>query len=275
MKFSLFNNFGALNSAPVFAAIEQGLRSLGHQVVHDEYNADVAVIWSMLWTGRMQGNQEVWKAYQNKPVIVAEVGMLNRGQTWKIGLNGIGVSCYNFTDLTASRAVDLGLTLMPWRTTGDHIVIALQRQDSQQWLGLPGAQTWVNDVCNCLKKYTDRPIIIRSHPRQKIIPSAVAPTKIANSYDCFDFDQSLENAWAVINWSSGPGPQSIITGVPAFVGPDSLASPIAGFNLSEIENPAMPDRSSWLNMISHSEWTLDEIASGHPVQRLLPGLISL
>lgn len=275
MKFSLFNNFGALNSAPVFSAIEQGLVSLGHQVVHNEYDADAAVIWSMLWTGRMQGNQEVWQTYQNKPIIVAEVGMLNRGQTWKIGLNGTGVSCYNFTDITKSRADDLGLTLTPWRTTGDHIVIALQRQDSEQWAGLPSTQTWVNDVCNRLKRYTDRPIVVRSHPRQKIIPTAISPNKIANSYDCFDFDQSLENAWAVINWSSGPGPQSIINGVPAFVGPDSLASPIATFNLSEIENPALPDRSSWLNMISHSEWTLNEIASGQPIQRLLPRLVSL
>jgi hypothetical protein len=275
MKFSLFNNFGALNSAPVFAAIEQGLKSLGHQVVHNEYDADAAVIWSMLWTGRMQGNREVWKTYQNKPIIVAEVGMLDRGNTWKIGLNGTGVSCYNFTDLIASRAIDLGLTLAPWRTNGNHIVIALQRQDSQQWSGLPDTQAWVNDVCNRLKKYTDRPIVIRSHPRQNIIPTAISPNKIANSYDCFDFDQSLKNAWAVVNWSSGPGPQSIINGVPAFVGTDSLASLVSTFNLAEIENPAMPDRGSWLNIIAHSEWTLDEIASGHPIQRLLPGLVSL
>ena len=275
MKFSLFNNFGALNSAPVFAAIEQGLKSLGHQVVHNEYDADAAVIWSMLWTGRMQGNRDVWKAYQHKPVIVAEIGMLRRGDTWKIGLNGTGVSCYNFTDLTESRAVDLGLTPVPWRISGDHILIALQRQDSQQWTGLPDAQTWVNDVCSRLKKYTNRPIVIRSHPRQKIIPTAISPNKIANSYDCCDFDQSLENAWAVINWSSGPGPQSIINGVPAFVGPGSLAAPIAGFNLAEIENPALPDRGNWLNMIAHSEWTLDEIAKGHPIQRLLPNLVSL
>jgi hypothetical protein len=54
-----------------------------------------------------------------------------------------------------------------------------------------------------------------------------------------------------------------------------LAAPIAGFNLAEIENPAMPDRSSWLNMIAHSEWTLDEIAKGYPIQRLLPNLVSL
>ena len=275
MKFSLFNNFGALNSAPVFAAIEQGLKSLGHQVVHNEYDADAAVIWSMLWTGRMQSNREVWKTYQNKPIIVAEVGMLDRGNTWKIGLNGTGVSCYNFTDLIASRAIDLGLTLAPWRTAGDHIVIALQRQDSQQWSGLPDTQAWVNDACNRLKKDTDRPIVIRSHPRQKIIPTAISPNKIANSYDCFDFNQSLENAWAVVNWSSGPGPQSIINGVPAFVGTDSLASLVSTFNLAEIENPAMPDRSSWLNIIAHSEWTLDEIASGHPIQRLLPRLVSL
>ena len=35
--------------------------------------------------------------------IVAEIGMLRRGDTWKIGLNGTGISCYNFIDLTENN----------------------------------------------------------------------------------------------------------------------------------------------------------------------------
>ena len=84
MKISLFNNFGAKNSVPVFQAIAQGLVAQGHTVVYHDLTADVAVIWSMLWTGRMRPNQEVYEAFrrQGKPVIVAEVGMIQRGQIW-------------------------------------------------------------------------------------------------------------------------------------------------------------------------------------------------
>lgn len=274
MKFSLFNNFGALNSAPVFAAIEKGLISLGHTVVKNDYTADAAVIWSMLWTGRMQGNRKVWQQYLNKPIIVAEVGMLQRGVTWKIGLNGTDINSYNFSNTIPNRDADLGLSLAPWRESGDHILVALQRQDSEQWVGQPNIKDWVDSVCTQLKKYTNRKIVVRSHPRQRIIPSAFTPNKLPGTYDSFDFNRALTNAWAVVNWNSGPGPQAIINGIPAFVGPSSLAAPMGNINLANIENPAMPDRSIWLNNLAHTEWTLNEISTGYPIQRLLPGLVS-
>ena len=73
MKISLFNNFGAKNSVPIFQAIAQGLVSQGHTVVYHDLTADVAVIWSMLWAGRMRSNQEVYHTFrrQGKPVIVS------------------------------------------------------------------------------------------------------------------------------------------------------------------------------------------------------------
>jgi hypothetical protein len=41
---------------------------------------DVAVIWSVLWQGRMAGNKKVWDDFrsQGKPVVVLEVGGLLR-----------------------------------------------------------------------------------------------------------------------------------------------------------------------------------------------------
>ena len=153
MKISLFNNFGAKNSVPIFQAIAQGLVSQGHTVSYHDLSADVAVIWSMLWTGRMRPNQEVYEAFrrQGKPVIVAEVGMIQRGKTWKIGVNGTGISSYNFDNLVPNRAATLGLGLKPWRS-GSNIVIAMQRHDSQQWAGLPGINAWLANVVKEIKQ---------------------------------------------------------------------------------------------------------------------------
>jgi hypothetical protein len=95
------------------------------------------------------------------------------------------------------------------------------------------------------------------------------PKKITGSYDDYDFDQTLKNAWAVVNWNSGPGPQSVIAGVPAFVGPSSLAAPVANLNWSMIETPRMPDRTQWANQLAHTEWTTQELATGAPIKRLL------
>lgn len=272
MKISLFNKFGAKNSVPVFAAIEQGLRKLGHQVVYHDMNADAAVIWSMLWIGRMRGNKEVWQAYQNKPVIVAEVGMIQRGLTWKIGLGGTGVDNYRYHELIPYRATTLGLRLQPWRS-GSNIVIAMQRGDSEQWRGQPPTDQWLADTVAQIKQHSDRPIVVRPHPRSGCaIPQGCLidrPQFTVGTYDDFDYNRVLESAHCVINWNSGTGPQALISGVPAFVGPSSLASPIANWDLSQIDSPQRPERLVWIEQLSHTEWTVDEIKTGLPMYRLL------
>ena len=59
MKFKLWREHGALNSPPVFAAVEQGLKNIGMSVVED--GQDVDVIWSVLWYGRMKPNKSVFE----------------------------------------------------------------------------------------------------------------------------------------------------------------------------------------------------------------------
>lgn len=279
MKISLFDNFGALNSGPVFRAFEQGLGALGIRSASHDLDADVAVIWSHLWSGRMRHNQEIWKTFRDtgRDVIVLEVGMLKRSRTWKIGLNGVNRRAWFGQGGQGNRAQMLGIHLQPWRQ-GENIVIAVQRSDSEQWSGLPEPKTWVEQTVAKIKSITDRPIVVRPHPRQRIgnISGVIVrqPQPLINTYDGFDFDADLANAWCVINENSGPGCQSVIAGVPAFVGTDSLAAPVANLGLLDIEKPWMPDRTAWLEDIAHTEWTTEEIASGYPLQRLLPRLQS-
>ena len=96
--------------------------------------------------------------------------------------------------------------------------------------------------------------------------SRVSPMHIQGSYDDFDFDPS--NAWAVISWSSNPGPQAVIKGIPAFTGPESLAYLVANKNLSSIEDPKYFQREDWFNNYVWTEYTLDEISSGVAFNRL-------
>lgn len=78
MKFSLFTQYGAMNSQPVFQSLEKGLDKLGHKIVKNDKQADVLVIWSVLWHGRMKSNQEIWNfAHRHQiPILVLEVGGL-------------------------------------------------------------------------------------------------------------------------------------------------------------------------------------------------------
>lgn len=278
MRFGIFDKFGALNSRPVFHAFCQGIERLGLPWCSHDLDADVAVIWSNLWSGRMRANRPIWTEFRrtNRPVIVLEVGMLQRGRTWKMAANGVNAEAIWPAATDIVRVQKLGLTLTPWQCKGQHVVIAMQRGDSEQWAGMPAPDVWLHDTIATLRKHTDRPIIVRKHPRQAIATPETGiiqvPTKVVGTYDDFDFAQCLQSAWCVVNWNSGPGSQAVIGGIPALVGASSLAAPVGNLDWSQIETPVRPDRSAWLNAVAHTEWTVEEIANGHAIRSLLDRL---
>ncbi len=280
MKFSLWTDYGALNSKPIFDAFANSIVDAGHSVVYNSSTADVNVIWSVLWNGRMARNKEIWE--QNKPNIVLEVGGINRGVTWKVGLNGINRDAYfGPRNNNSDRCNDLGILLKPWRTEGKYILICGQHDKSLQWQEMPRMSNWFLDTYDQIRKVTDRPILFRPHPRCRLehierglrYVERQEPIKLDNTYD--DFDMGFDNVWATFSYSSNPGIHSIINGVPAFVSPHSLAYDV-GNDIDffhDIEDPLMPDRTQWLNDYAHTEYTIKEISQGIPLKHLTDKLI--
>lgn len=273
MIFSLFTESSAMNSTPVWEAVHQGLVRLGHQVRFNDVDAEVAVIWSQLWAGRMKPNLKTWQKFRatKRDVLVIEVGAIHRGETWRLLRNGeYRLPRHNHDQ----RAKTMGLTLAPWTQTGDEILIALQRPDSQQWHGQPDINTWLHSTVAEVRKYSQRPITIRPHPRylSVAVPEncrLMQPQKLTGTYDGFDFLDALKHAWAVINWNSTPGTLAVMRGVPAFVSPTSIAASVANIDLSCLECPAMPDRQQWINDLAHTEWWLSEIADGCAIKQVM------
>lgn len=273
MRFKLYREYGALNSPPIFNAFEQGLKSLGHEIVQSD--EDVAVIWSVLWAGRMAKNQQVYRS--GKPTIIIEVGNLLRGTTWRISLNNInGLGEFgNATDLDHARPGKLNLKLLPVKQIRNaDILIASQHSASLQWQGMPTMQQWVANVVSQLRQHTDRKIKVRPHPRSPIQGTLAGvvietPKKIIGSYDDFDINY---NYHCVINHNSGPAVQAAINGVPVICDTSSLASELSG-KISEIENISLPDREHWFTKLTHTEWTVDEIKQGIPQSRIISKIL--
>ena len=280
MKLSIFPAYGALNSTPIFQAFRRGAEKLGHSVVEHDLTADVFVIWSVLWNGRMKPNQEIWNLAKNtgKKILILEVGGLVRGTTWRIGLNHInGNGIFgNDKNLDNVRSQKLGIFLKNWKNSGEHVLICGQHSKSEQWQSRPLPEIWIKNLVDDVKKYTDRKIVFRPHPRdfewcQKIknIEFEIKiPQKISGTYDDFDHDNDFKNAWCVINPSSNTGILAAIAGIPVFCENDSLAYPVSTKNLEKIETPDMPDRSTWLEKVCHTEWTVEEIEQGIPLERI-------
>jgi hypothetical protein len=277
MKFSLWRQYGALNSRTVFDAFASSLLDAGHVVSNNDISSDVDVIWSVLWNGRMAANKRIWEDNRRnkKPTIVLEVGGIKRGTTWKVGLNGINRDAF-FSSMgnNSVRADKLGLSLKPWRTNGSYILICGQHEKSLQWENMPNMTAWLGNTINTIRENTDLPIYWRPHPRYPVqyveqdFKDVIrqTPNKLESTYDDYDFN--VRDAWATVCWSSNPGPHSIIAGIPAFVGPSSLAYDVASSNLDDILFPSMPDRRQWLNDYAHTEYTLEEISAGIPLKNL-------
>ncbi len=274
MKISLWRQYGALNSKAVFDAFEHSAISAGHMVVHNDTTADVNVIWSVLFNGRMAGNKNIWD--QSKPTIVLEVGGIQRGVTWKVALNGINRDAYFGPKKrnTDERAKELGLKLKPWNDKGEYVLICGQHDKSLQWVDMPSMSQWVMDTIETIQRNSKRPIIFRPHPRCRLESIErqyqnvyrQEPMQIPGTYD--DFDMKFTNIWATVSWSSNPGIHSVIHGVPAFTGPSSLAFDVALQDLRQIEDPLYCDRTQWLNDYAHTEYTIEEISSGIPLKHL-------
>ena len=274
MKFKLYREYGALNSKPVFDAFEAGVKLHGHEIV--ENGEDVAVIWSVLWQGRMAGNQKIYNVCKalNKPIIILEVGSLKRNETWKVGLGHINNLGFfgNSENLDHERPQKLGLALAPLQTERRaEILIAGQHEHSLQWQGQQSMVKWVQDTVYKLRNHTQRKIVVRPHPRSNFyldMPSVTIdrPLRVPNTYDDFNIDY---NYHCVINFCSGPSMQAAINGVPVICDSTSLASEISE-KIENIENLQMPDRTEWFVKLCHTEWTVTEIQQGIPLARLLP-----
>jgi hypothetical protein len=259
----------------VFDAFANSLGSNGHDVVYNDLNSDVDVIWSVLFNGRMSRNKTIWE--NKKPTIVLEVGGINRGVTWKVGLNGINRDAYfGDKDNDRSRADGLGLVCKPWRSNGDFILICGQHDKSLQWQGMPRMSDWFMQTYREIRKHTDRPIVFRPHPRCRLEHIELGlkhvirqePRHVNGTYD--SFDMGFDDIHCTISYSSNPGIHSVIEGVPAFVSTHSLAYDVANDIdfLHDIENPLMPDRQQWLNDYAWTEFTVEEISQGIPLKHL-------
>lgn len=266
------------NSAPVLQAALQALRNHGIQVVENSYDCDAAIIWSVLWSGRMAKNQAIWTHYRSlgRPVIVIDIGALYRGETWKIALNSITADGYygHTENIDQDRPRKLGISLAINLTRNPRIVIAAQHARSLQVESLTSMESWIIEQARQLQAVTDRPIVVRPHPRSALnlkelgqLPAGVIieqPQRIANTYDSYNL---AFDCHAMVNYNSGPGIQAALAGTRPIVDKSSLAHPV-GIQIEQIEQSYTIDRDQWLIEICHTEYTVEEIRKGTWLNRL-------
>ena len=279
MKIAHFPNNLPGNAKEVYPQLLDAIGATD-TVVENSMDADAALIWSVLWYGKMSANRSVWEHYraQNKPVIVIEVGGLIRNTTWKLGINGINRDAdFAIPDTVGDERVKkLGIELKPWNRRGEYILICGQHGFSEQWRNMPDMDTYYKECIKRIRDHSGHPIVVRSHPRfreglhwqhdekfyKRMDVTWNIPKHIQKTYDSFDLEHMLKHTYYTVSHSSNAAIQSIINGVPVDVSEHSLAWDMR----SKPPLVYYPDREQWLNRLCYVEYFADEI--GDQWQRL-------
>lgn len=282
-KVDLLNNFA------------QGVRAVGDTVIDvrdTKYvKSDVGVIQGWLGSAQptsrhlMLRNTVIQEQLtRQRYVITADSNLFlyadteNSAHYLRYSINGVfpntGIYCDSPIDPSRWQSIQnrLNIQVKDYRTTGEHILLCLQRNGGWS-MGSFDVQDWAVDVIETIRRHSDRPIVVRPHPGDKNTRKIFD----RNSPDCRikfskrvtlsnnpDLRDDLKNCWAAVNHNSSPVVGAAIEGVPIFVTDPvrSQCREIANTELTKIEQPELHERQSWLERISMFHWNFDELKSG-------------
>ena len=159
------------------------------------------------------------------------------------------------------RFVRFGKKFQPWKKQGSKILIAAPDEKPCKFYGVDKEQ-WVQNTADTIKKYTDRPVVIRER----------APKRI-DRISTDTLQQALDNdVFALVTFNSVAAIESIFHGIPAFtMAPTNAASPVCLQDLSKIETPYYADKDklyAWGCHLAYGQFHTKEISSGDAMRML-------
>jgi len=142
-----------------------------------------------------------------------------------------------------------------WKKNGSAILVVTPSEKPCKFYGI-NATEWADQTVNTLKKYTDRPIIVRNKASLRIDRS------LRNTiYEQFDVD----NIFALVTYNSIAATEAIAYGIPAFTLAPNAASLMCLDDLSKIETPYYPDPTEvdrWCRYLSYGQFNNEELVDG-------------
>ena len=225
-----------------------GLEAAGFEIVGAIYRPqpdDVLVIWNRYGHFALEADR-FEKA--GARVLVTENGWLGkhwRGEEWFALSIGHHCGAGEFNAGGSDRWDGWKVKMDPFRHEGERVILG------QRGIGPPGIaapQGWAEHVQSI---YGDR---IRQHPGQ----TAAMP-----------IEQDLANAGEVLTWNSGGALKALMLGIPVQYGFDRWIGRSAAARLGA---PLVRSEEARLNMfrrLAWGMWTLAEIRSGEPFDRIL------
>ena len=165
------------------------------------------------------------------------------------------------------------INLQPWRTSGNYILLLIQRDGGWGMKGLDPV-LWARDKIREIRQYSTQPIVLRPHPGKIAdVSSLVGPGVTVSDSKNRTLLKDLKHASAAFVWNSSSGVSAVLAGVPLWVDDvSSVCWTVANHDVSRIYNPDFPDRTQWINDLAACHWTDEESRQGLIYKKFLPHL---
>ena len=172
-------------------------------------------------------------------------------------------------------AIQKHIKLKEYRKDGDHILICCNRGSGGYSAFGINAANWAIETATELRKHTERTIVIRLHPgaradlKKKDYKRLMSFAHQAHSIRITGLSKTeplindIRGAWATVIFTSTAGAMSLIEGVPVFVcHPSSYLNSVNAGKLSDIENPKLYNRETFLHKLAYTQWNIEELKDG-------------
>lgn len=127
---------------------------------------------------------------------------------------------------------------------------------------------WSKNICNLIKSKTDLQVRIRRHPNRNFWKDFNDHVEevfndIEFSYgEKVDLKQDLKDVSRLITISSKCSIEAFFNGVNIFVEDKSSVVKDVSNKMNNLESPTKFNRQQWLQDMSYTHWTIDEISNG-------------
>lgn len=274
--------FGRPSRQRGFSAMVEGLRFCGHSVqVMDGAGGEFSRLPPFdfaVMEGVRGYHKHIHKAFQSKdarPLLIAEYGYLKRASSelndeanyWQLSLKTLGWAPVE--ECPSDRFDALGLDIKrpkvvsktaPVIVCTDHPGVLDQYDDFK----LSEVNYWAKSARDKIRKYTDRPVFLRTHPAQSIFIHGF------DGWSRGDIDWSEQHACVTHN--SNVGNEALINGCPVYTDGEAAYREISDPDLVSINQPWVPNvevKRKFFARLAYAQWTLAEIRKGIPFTHYL------
>jgi hypothetical protein len=139
-----------------------------------------------------------------------------------------------------------------WKKPGSKILVVLPTEKPFQYYE-QDRDEWIKNVEQTIRAHSDREIVWR----QKAGRGERSNNTIYHALD--------QDIYCLVTYNSVAAVEAIQHGIPAFALAPTAAAPVCSGDLTQIENPVMPDEDviyKWLCSIAYGQFNLTEILTG-------------